>query len=236
MNPDLEIERLRWTLSDRGWEPSETDTICDMASNDINNIILDVISNATSTAITHAESIGALSFINDIDIIQEGWIYIISTKSGNMDYSVSGRKNLPNLLKNAKTAKDGSRYKVIPIKDKKIGTSSFDVAREMQRDVDAARAELMQSKDGRSARASSMIESFRKNIGKSSINLSEANSIGITTGFRTASSKQDADSQWVVPDIDRDMTTYIANLNNNIRSTIYDAVSTIIESYEEEYR
>lgn len=239
LNPDFELDRLRWNLQGKGWLPDEVDRIVDLASEEINNIILDVISNASATAISHAEIIGAQEFIFDIDIVQEGFLYFVKTKSGKTDYSIQRVENLPNLLKNGKPTKDGGKYKVIPIRDKKpkIGLSSFETMQDQQRISDAARTSLIENnRDNRSARANQMADQFRQGLARtvSARQKQHAEAVG-PVSFRTASSKQDSKSQWVIPEIDRDMTQYLLDLNDRIKETVETSVMTIIGSYEQEY-
>ena len=239
LNPDLELDRLRWNLQDKGWLPDEVDKIVDLASEEINNIILDVISNASATAISHAEIIGAQEFLHDIDVVQEGFLYFIGTKSGKTNYSIERVENLPNLLKNGKPTKDGGKYKVIPLRERnlKVGLSSFETMQEQQRMSSAARAAMIESnRDNRSARANQMADHFKQSLART-VNARQRQKAQETgpTIFRTASSKQDQKSQWVIPEIDRDMTQYILDLNDRIKDTVESAVMTIIKSYEQEY-
>lgn len=239
LNPDIELDRLRSNLGNWGWSPSEVDSIIEVAAEDINNIIVEAVSNATSEAITHAETIGAQDFIDDIDVIQQGSIYLVSTKSGNTDFSILRTENLPNLLKNAKTAVDGSRYKVIPMRDKKprMGVSTFQSMSQQDRDVQAARSAITEkAQANRSAKATAMADQFRQNLARTiSVRRKDpAQSMGEPT-FRTASSKQDPSKDWVIPEIDRDMTQYLLDLNDRIKDTVQAAVSTTISFYEQEY-
>lgn len=239
INPDLELDRLRWNLQSKEWMPHEVDQIVDLAAEEINNIILDVVSNASATAISHAEIIGAQDFIMDVDIAQEGFMYVIKTRSGKTDFSIPRTENLPNLLKNGKPTKDGGRYKIIPIREKKIkvGLSSFEVMYEQQRQVDSARGALIENnRNNRSARANMMADQFKQGLARtiSGKRFEKAEEMG-PVSFRTASSKQDKTTQWVIPEIDRDMTQYLLDLNDRIKETVESAVITIIASYEQEY-
>lgn len=239
INPDFELDRLRWHLQDREWLSQEIDEIVYAASDEINNVILDVISNASATAITHAEEIGAEDFISDINIVQEGSIYLIGTRSGRTDYSVAKVENLPNLLKNGKLAADGSIYRVIPIKEKtnKIPTSSFQVMKSRQEQIQKTRETIIQNnKASRSDRANIMADQFRQNLSKTLVpRKSNTSEVGGTTSFRTASSKQNPETSWVIPEKDRDMTQYLIDLNDRIKETIEESVLTIINFYMQEY-
>ena len=176
-NPDLELQRLRWSLQNRGISAQELDDICQRASEEVNLQILDIVSNAAGEAVSYAESIEAWDFLSDMDISEESGNYVIKTKSGLTDYTIDAINNLPNLLKNAKTAADGSRYKVIPIKTKSdkpaIGTSSDEVMRNQSAAAAIARQALRDKQADRSDRANVMVESFRQQIASQMVSKKE---------------------------------------------------------------
>lgn len=241
LNPDLEIDKLRWRLANSGWLPEEVDQICDDASSEINNIILDVVSNASAQAIDYAESVGADDFLSDIEIAENGPYFHIGTRSGKTDYSRSKKEMLPHLLKNAEVSKDGTRYKVIPIRDKsksefKPSNDMFTTMKQMQRAQDAARDSLRDNnKNNRSARANFMADQFRVSMRQAM----SANKSSIPEGgpvsFRTATDKQNPDVDWVIPEKDADLTQYLSDLNRRIDETIDSSIILIIESYEKEF-
>jgi hypothetical protein len=241
LNPDFEINRLRFELQGTDLSPHEIGDIISAASNEVNDAIMNAIGDAASEAVSHAELLGAEDFINDMDIVQDGYIYIIGTRSGKTDYTRQKVENLPNLLKNAKIAKDGSKYKVIPIKQKiskpKIGTSSFDVMRDQAQMQAEARATLLEDmRTDRSARADAMADQFRARIASSIRSKKNTpDQQGPTVAFRTASDKQDAHGSWVIPEKDMDMTQFLIDLNEKIRDTIATAVMSIVDQYKQEY-
>ena len=115
INPDAEVDRLRHTLMQEGYDLADADLICDAASDDINELMLDIAANAITEATEYAAQIGAEDFIDDIDVIPSGGIFIVTTRSKRTDYSEPERKMLLDLIKNGENAADGSKYKVIPI-------------------------------------------------------------------------------------------------------------------------
>lgn len=238
INPDFELNRLRWSLHNKQWLPEEVDQIIDTATQEIDNIILDVISNASADAISYAETIGAEEFIADIDIVQEGSLYFVRTRSGKTDYSIPRIENLPNLLRNGKMSKDGSIYKVIPMRDKvaKNLTSSFQMQLQQQSQIDAARDTIVEAnKNNRSIRANTMADQFRQNLAKTIGSRKKDDVRGPVSSFRTVSSKQDPKSDWVIPEKERDMTQYLLELNDRIKDSVEGAVITIINFYQQEY-
>lgn len=241
LNPDLEIDRLRWRLAERDWLPEEVDQICDDAASEINSIILDVVANASAEAIDHAESIGASDFLSDIEISEVGSYFHIATRSGKTDYSRDRKVMLPSLLKNAETAKDGTRYKVIPIRDKgaeqmKPSNDMYNTMKQMQKAQETARSSLKDNnRNNRSARANFMADQFRVSMRQAmNVNQSKPAETG-PVSFRTATSKQDPNVDWVIPEKDMDLTQYLDDLNRRIDETIDSSVLLIIESYEKEF-
>src|SRR5687768_16788256 len=157
INPDAEINRLRYYLTQKNWLPHEVDQICDLVSRDVNEVILDIVASAVADATEYAESIGASEFIDEMDVIEVGGSFMVTTISGKLDYSQPEKQMLPHLLKNAKTSADGSRYRVIPVGGKKTETipaNIFSVLQDRQSRLREARAALQQyNEDTRSARA-----------------------------------------------------------------------------------
>lgn len=233
LDAELELSRLKWRLQDRGYTHMQSDMICDAAREEIATSTIETITAATADAVTYAESIGAEEFISDIDVVPEGSSFSIRTRSGKTDYSTERVENLNNLLKNAKTSSDGSRYKVIPIKNKpKMGTSSFNNMIDQNKAAAAAREALKEKRGATvSQRATAVAEQFRASI-SSAMTLNKQS--GDVT-FRTASSKQNSESDWVIPEKDRDMTQYLIQLNEQIRDSIQEMIHIVISRYDQEY-
>lgn len=233
LDVDIELARLRWKLHDKGYDYSYIDAICRSANEEISNSILDIVSNASAEAVSYAENIGATDFFADIDVVQLGTSsFAIKTRSGRTDYSIDRVENLNNLLKNAKTAPDGSKYKVIPVKDKpKMGTSSFENMREQSRVAKVARENLANNTKARiSEKANAIADQMRANAQGMM-----KKDTGGAVHMYTASSKQNAGSQWVIPEIDRDMTQYLNELNDNINTAIDYAIYDTVNRYDQEF-
>jgi hypothetical protein len=264
INPDAEINRLRSFLGQRGWMQSEIDEICDLVANDINEVILDIVSNAIAETTDYALDIGAEEFIEDIDIIDTGSGYMISTISGKTDYSVPEMKMLPDLVKNGEVSADGDRYRVIPIGGRSsdnrddnaqegistVGRNKFEnrQARDIFTMLQQKDATLQQARrninqnalNNRSQRAQALASHWRDVIKSrtqqhtSSVQSKRAGQ-DANPEFRTASEKQDPQTQWVIPAKEMDMTGYIMDMNKRIQDGIYESVMFIISSYEKEF-
>jgi len=243
INPDAEIAKLRYYLDDRGWLPQEIEEVLDLASRDINETILDVISNAVAETTDYALDMGAEEFVEDITVVEIGTGFMITTQSGQTNYSTPERQMLHDLTKNGKVSEDGHRYKVIPVGGKRSltrPTNIFGQMQEQQREQQDARASLLESNmDKRTAKAQHMAGHFRSII-SSRLEAMQANKSKQSNSygepeFRTASTKQDPAESWVVPAKDMDMTGYLMDMNSRIEATISGAISFIIESYEKEF-
>lgn len=244
INADAEISRLRTYLLDRGWYDTEIEDICDLASRDINEVILEVVSNAVAEATEHAEELGAEEFIEEMDVVEVGNSFMITTLSGKTDFSIPERKMLPDLVKNGEISEDGNRYKVIPVGKKKEISRPMNIFSDLQQKQQAqqeARRSLLESNmDMRSARAQHMAGHFKQVISRRlndihSRRISKVEEKSDDIQFRTASEKQDPNTQWVIPAVKMDMTGYLMDMNRRIDDTIRDSVIYIIDSYKEEF-
>lgn len=244
INPDAEINRLRSYLGQKNWMPSEIEEILDLASRDMNEILLDIISNAVAEATDYAVDIGAEEFVEDLDVIETGGSFMISTRSGKTDYSIPERKMLNDLVKNGKTAADGSKYKVIPVGKEDTTRQPRDIftmLRQKESILQEARRSLNeQALDKRSVRAQHMAGHFRNVISrKLEERVASVQPKKVTTTkqveFRTASSNQDPNTSWVIPAKELDLTGYLMDMNKRVQDSIYSSVMLIVESYEKEF-
>lgn len=237
INADIEINNLRFQLQNNDYASIDVENICDTAALEVNEIILDLVSQHVDDAITYAQEIGADQFLEELDIVDIGNTYLITTVSGTTDFSIPERQMLPHLLKNGKTAEDGSRYRVIPLKEgPKMTGDSFST---MQQQLDAtqkARASLASNVDGRSPNVDSMLNNYRNALrGKSLTKTASAPDVRPVTAFRTASSKQDPNTQWVIPERNKDMTAFLATLNHDLENSINSSIIDVVERYIRDY-
>lgn len=241
LNPDAELNRLRSFLMMKNVPFGDIDTVLNAAGNDIDEAVLSIVSNAMVEAAGYATDIGADEFVDEIEIAEVGGSYHIVTRSGKTDYSIPEIKNLPNLLKNAETAEDGSRYKVIPVGGKnsnKIKRSIFEDQQALQAKIETARESLISRLNMKNSGelAERFREKMQQNLAarKSFYSLGRMGDTSPTQApkFITASSKQDPETQWVIPAVNKDMTDYLMTINYNIEQDVRDTVITIIDEYE----
>jgi len=246
LNPDMELQQLRWRLTGRGEIPEEfIDSIVDAAAEDINNAILDAVSSTMTEAVEYADGLGAYEFGDDIDIHEHGGIYQIVTRSGRTDYSTPEKQMRDILLRNAKTSKDGSRYKVVPVGGKSSGNGVKSIFQDqvVRQSMIAEARESIQNElaTSRSNKTGAMVDNFRKMLGRHRTTRAGFNSAKSTKSstakttdpvFRTVTSKQDPTSSWVLPAKDMDLTDFLRDINGALADNIVKTVTMIIQGYE----
>lgn len=221
---------LKSKLQSLGLSSSEASSMIEEAASEIQQVAYSIVEKAVYEAEDYASSIGAEEFLAQIKLDANSGYIEISTDSGRTDFSQPPLPMLPWLLSNAKTSKDGSRYKVIPVG----GTNSKPKPSPQARDIASGLSAMASERASVSNMAETMAEAFGLNA---SASITETQRPTVATEkpeFRTASSKQDASRQWVMPAKDLDMTGTLMTLNATIRSEIDKACDEIINKYEAE--
>lgn len=246
IDPNAEIQNLRQRLRFKNLSESIIDDICDEVSREISAITSDILANAMSEAVSAGEQIGADDFINEIRAVRTGSTFDVTTESGKTDFSEPPFPMLPSLLKNAKTAKDGSLYKVIPIKQKgnnkpknmapttEAAMQAIETARNSAREDRGETNRGISSPDAMKGMDTvSAMQSISKSRQKAPRLRERSTEPAIN--FRVASSKQDASSKWVNPGKKKDMTSALANINANLHDSIDRAIDEVIRKHEGSY-
>lgn len=211
VNVFLELERLKATLRSKGIEEQFVDDIVSKANTEISLALRERLDAAMDLAVQSGVQKDSADFINDLRPRPDA--FTIDTQSGITDFSEPPYPMLDKLLaKGAKPMKDGSGvYKIIPVgapaKDKKpaIHTNIFDA----QKAISAERYE-------------SALAQYNRVTPK-----------GSKVNFRTATSKQSRQTQWVMPEKKKDFTEDLAEINNLLSADYDSVVLNIIRSYEE---
>lgn len=211
VNIFLELERLKTHLCARGIEPDHVDAIVSKANEEIALAIRERLDNAMDLAIQSGVQKDSPDFINALRPRPDA--FILETDSGITDFTEPPMPMLDKLLaRGAKPMKDGSGvYKVIPVgksnseSKPKIHTNIFDA----QKAISAERYEAA-------------VSQYNKVAPK-----------GSKVNFRTATSKQNRATQWVMPEKPKDFTEDLAEINNMLSQEYDDVVLGIIRSYEE---
>lgn len=211
VNLFLEIERLKSSLRSRGFEDSTIDEIAAKAETEISMALRERLDAAMDIAIQSGVQKESAEFINDLRPRPDA--FMIDTESGITDFSEPPLPMLDKLLaKGAKPMKDGSGvYKIIPVggntspKKAPVFSNIFDA----QKAISAERYE-------------NALAQYNKVVPK-----------GSKVTFRTATSKQNRQTQWVMPEKPKDFTEDLAEINSMLLADYDSLVLGIIRNYEE---
>jgi len=200
----------------------------------IDALASNTVSDYLSQAVDYAEDIRAYDFAELVDIreLYDG-VYEITTVNGQTDFSVPEIKMLPHLLKNGKTSKEGVTYKTIPISEGQSqtsrSTSVFDILKERQGTLDKKRADIRAKKTSLSQSISDMRAGLR---GNKAGPLFQQKTRSGETKFVTATSKQDPNKDWVIPKKDKDMTSFLSDLNYRLSRELENTIQDEIKNFK----
>lgn len=243
-----EIEALKHKLRLRDLSETVINDICDEVARDISATTADILADAMNEAVNAGGNAMSVDFIDELRATRSGSGFEITTDSGSTDFSEPPFPMLPKLLKNAKIAKDGSLYKVIPIKSKTSNSEGkIQVTTEAaMNNINSARQIAKEQRDAeRESVRGSMIPDPMKGMDTLTAMQSIGgtrqkgpgifNSAGAVTSFRTASSKQDPSKQWVNPGRKADLSGPLREINMNLHDNIDKAIEEIIRRYGDMY-
>lgn len=248
INPQFEIDRLRQTLVTKGLTAKEAEEVSNLAKQDMEVAIGSLVENAVNQAAEAGLSIGAEEFVGEIKVMNAGGSFKVGTVSGKTDFSLPPFPMLPHLLKNAKTAKDGSRYKVIPIGKKTPSSGGpkqrlltlFEVQRDMNNqqiaDVEQRKQILKEARNltltAGSGEFSGLAKARQLLANKREQERQDSKQPQGEIEYRTASSKQDPNNSWVLPEKKMDMTFILDEINRRLEDDIQNTVRSIVHQYE----
>ena len=246
LDANAEIARLRQQLRLRNLPENIIDNICDEAVAEISEITSDLLADAMNEAVNAGGDAMSVEFIDEIRAIRTGPSFQITTDSGHSDFSTSPFPMLPKLLKNAKIAKDGSLYKVIPIKQKKTKGNNSNLAKTTEaamQNINNARKIAKDDKvadDNRGYSSPDMMKGMStvaamQQISKTRHSQEKEKNNEPVIDFRTASSKQDPNVSWVNPGKKVDMGSTLNNINFNLQDAIDKAIDDVVKRYERLY-
>lgn len=245
LDANAELARLRQRLRFKGLSDAVVDSICDEAAAEISATTADLLADAMNEAVNAGGDAMSVDFIDELRAKKFGSSYEIGTDSGQTDFSTAPFPMLPRLLKNAKVAKDGSLYKVIPLKQKNTGEKATHVARTTEsamQNINSARQAAKQEsiKEDRSYASQNAMKgmdtvSAMQQVSKTRSSKFNDKDTEVTVNFRTASSKQDPNTQWVHPGKKADLTQPLQEINANLQDAIDKAIDDIIRRLEELY-
>lgn len=227
------VDDIRSSLHNRGYDRDYVDSICEEAAEALAGLVADVVAAALNDAEAAGLDAGIEDFVEELTAKQSGDTFVITTKSGRTNFSTPERKMLNSLLKNGKTAKDGSRYARIPINDKKVPTSSFDVETQRQAHLTETKEQLDAGirKGGLGQDIGKAARDFASSFAHIRKQAEPAKTRGRSSTIRTVSSKQDPNSQWVIPAKDKDAGSILQRINSQLEEELQNAMRAIYERY-----
>ena len=208
-NKVFELDRLKSTLRSRGISEANVLKIIARAEREIDEAVSSKLNTAMEEAISAGVDQRSPDFINALQMNS----VTPSLEAYSTDFSEPPFPMLPKLLKNAKPMKDGSGvYKVIPVGSRNgpkpgIANNIFDA----QKRVSAERLE---------------------NAKAQYANVSPSSS---KTQFRTATSKQDTQTQWVMPAKEKNFGDILDSINSRLTTDTDSIIEEIIREYEESF-
>ena len=223
---EIKIQQLKYRLSSAGVDSGEIDYIVSAIMERAQAKLANALEAGVSLAVDEAQRMKAKGFLGDIAVRPSNNGFEITTDSGRQDYSTPPFPMLDKLLAKGKTAKDGSTYRVIPVGGKSIRPD------EKQKDIRSGvhEASLVKSKQSLTDMTVGMAMAFGAGARPQQVRQESITATGQVT-FRTASSKQNSGSQWVIPARQADMSAAISNINYMMTEDIDRAVeSSIAES------
>lgn len=222
------INALRQSLRYLGLSALEADDLCRSAAEEISQGMMSIVESAVVDIENQGAAIQADEFLAQIRLDAESGYVQVSTDTGVLDFSTPPTPMLPWLLKNAKVAKDGSRYKVIP-----VGSSTGSKPKPAAKDIAAGLSAMTAEGSTAESMAQMMAQSFTGGAVKGPQNRQEPRSAA-KPEFRVASDKQDPTRQWVAPAKDLDMTGAVMQVNDRIRDEVDRLCDQVIARYERE--
>lgn len=250
LDANMEIDNLRQRLRFKNLNESIIDSVCDSAAREIGGLATDLLASATEEAVQAGRDARSVEFIQEIRVNQMGHNFEIDTFSGKHDFSEPPFPMLPKLLKNAKIAKDGSLYKVIPIRAKGTKSTGGRLAVTTEAALKGINDARYAAKQERDAMKDKMNTSLSPDVMKGMSTfaaLQEINnarksfptmmekSTEPVIAFRTASSKQDASAKWVQPKKEANMDSALRDINARMQDGLDSVIMDTIRRYEDLY-
>lgn len=212
INFHFEIAQLRERLSNSGLDPEVVETLVSKAENEILTALSSAMDQALERAVQAGVEKDSKDFINELRPRPDA--FILETESSRTDFSDPPYPMLDRLLSGAKPMKDGSGvYKIIP-----VGATSTKPKPKIHTNIFDAQKALM------AQRAEEAKEQYQRIIPKGSKG---------EPAFRTATSKQNRNTQWVMPEKEKDFAPLMEELNQDLSKTHDEIVREIIKNYED---
>lgn len=243
---NTELSRLKQILRSKNIPEATIDDICHDAAREISSAATDLLADAMIEAVNAGASVSSADFVSEVMSFRSGSFFRVDTSSGKTDFSEPPFPMLPKLLRSAKVSASGDLYKVIPIAQRDKSSSSV-TTEEAVRNINNARRAAKEEREAREEAGvrtgttipdpfhalASLADIQSANRPDSKVQYSVAKEGPIS--FRTASSKQNASTQWVKPGKQADLTSSLSDINNNLQDNIDKTILNIVNKYSGMY-
>jgi hypothetical protein len=220
------IQNLKQSMISMGVSYSVAQVMCNEAELEIVQEMKNIVEVAVYDVVNIGSGMDADEFLAQISLNHENGYVQIGTDSGTLDFSRPKTPMLPWLLKNAKVAKDGSRYKVIP-----VGSSKDDKPKKQAKDISSGISSMMQARPSKLENMAQQISQQFNVSASRPTNRTEVKTMNTSNEFRVASDKQDPDTNWVLPEKKLDLSGAVMEINNRIRDDINRIADGIVNQY-----
>ena len=222
------IMGLRNVLRIKNKSADRIDEIVFQAERELNIAIVDIVTDSLQQVQQLAIEYGIDDFVENVHISANGGNFDIAITGGKTDFSTPAVEMLPSLLRNGKTSKDGSVYRVIPLPTiREFKTRSLSNVEAIQARAEEVKKERIDHK--RTLDAGRMAKNLAASTPRAKMEVNVTPAAG--KEFRTATSKQDQTTKWVRPARDIDITYELMDINSRMDARIRDATQYIIHRY-----
>jgi len=223
------IEQLRFRLISSGVDVATADDIIETALSRIKDRVVSSIEAGVNLAFESSSNLKARGFEKDIRVSYGHRGLEIESARGGLDYSTPPFPMLDRLLAKGKTAKDGSLYRVIP-----LGSSSKETVVNVDTSESVSQAKEVTARRSLTDMSRQIANAF--NTGTKVVSKEIISKNSSQPNFKTASSKQDRSTQWVIPAREADLTPAISDINAMIAADMERAVDDVLADMEWEVR
>jgi hypothetical protein len=243
IDPIVEVDRLKHTLRMAGLSMDEINEIGNLAMQDIDNTVFDIVEQYLNQTRDIVMSLGGAELADEIRSMKRGPQFIITTESGVTDFSTPPFPMLPALLKNPDISSKGEMFKVIPLtkQHKPKMTSIFDVYRDRNAEQRQAMLDRKAKWDDvrtadaisrKSLHFSGLAQAKRYLAKRQMANKEDHNMNSKEPAvFKTAHSKQDPNLDWVLPAQDLNITNILNDVNSKLEDDVDRAIVSIVNEY-----
>jgi hypothetical protein len=210
----LQVQNLRLPYS-------EQQDIEEEIRNITQNNIGDIVSNALDKLSNLHDSEEALK---NVIVVDRGGYPQLGSETGSFDFSSPPIQMLNRLLQNAKTSKSGDLYKVIP-----IGKSSENKPPQVIKNISLG-VENMKAAPSMGDVTANMVSAFNSGAAQGETVRAEPSASSSATVFRTASSKQDAQTSWVIPEKIISLSMDVDSINQGIVTDIDNMMTELLSN------